>query len=312
MMQVLEKCGDVRALVIGDVMVDRYIHGSCDRVSPEAPVPVVRFSEEIKNLGGAANVALNLKCLGVNVDLCGIVQEDDAGQWLRKEIERQGIGDRLVSIYRSMPIFGPTIQKTRIVAGGQQVCRLDREAPNTEQPVSGVLSSFLDFSEYDVIFVSDYGKTMVRPDLMMELMNQKVPYFCDPKDPNLEKYAGSAGITPNQKEMIAFKAPYPGDLVQNFENLGILSVLCTLGDNGAHYWESGMGLPNKVEPKKVELADACGAGDTAFALYGLSKTVGASTEEAAEIANIGASEVCKHPGVVPITRLQMVNLLSEG
>lgn len=295
-----------RVMVIGDVMVDRYIYGICERISPEAPVPVVSFKEEKQGLGGAANVALNLKMLGADVMLYGDTGFDDEGDFIERECRRCGINFRHIT--QSWGGSGTTV-KTRVIADRQQVCRIDRD----KKP-DGDLITF-DFSGREAIFVSDYGKGVVSDKLMENVRNSCIPFYCDPKSTDLALYRNAEGITPNKKESDAFRRPYAaGTLAASLVKLGIKSCLVTMGNEGVRHWDLNWDWNlgedfSRLPGHKRELSDACGAGDTAFAVYGLSKVCGADTSIAAALANLAGSLVCEHPGVVPITRIALVEAI---
>ncbi len=313
---VIERFRNNKVLVIGDVMVDRYVYGSVDRISPEAPVPVLLFEKEERKLGGAANVALNLKTLGADVGVCGVVKGDENGRWLNRRLIYEDIMNECIGTHGSFcryqaSVQGHTTTKTRIVTGNQQVCRIDREPPCIE---SGQKRVILDFSGYDAIFVSDYGKGAVTDDILCQVRSSGIPFYCDPKGPNLSRYAGAWGITPNKKEALAFKFPFPSQSPHyNLTNLNIRTCMITRGKGGVHWWDRETGdIVYQLDAYRRELADACGAGDTAFAVYGLSKMSGAMTGTAAGLANLAGSLVCEHFGVVPITWTELIAALSEG
>lgn len=305
----MEQFDGLKVLVAGDVMLDEYIHGNVSRISPEAPVPVVEWAYSEEKLGGAANVALNLKMLGADVTVYTVMQEDDAGGKIQRKLDDAGISwvsEGINCIYPSV-VVGPTTVKTRICAGNHQLCRVDRESPVHTRESGSKLP--LDISEYKAIFVSDYAKGFVSPDLMDAIRVSGVPFYCDPKNQDLAFYRGAAAITPNEAEALAF---YGGrnefwDLYNDAERYGIETVLLTLGSAGAELRHNGDTTP--IKPQKVELADACGAGDTAFAVFGLALASGFAPLEAANLAMRAAAETCRHFGVVPVTRL---NLIANG
>jgi len=316
MLEIVEKFADKNVVVIGDVMVDRYLYGKTTRISQEAPVPIVHYQDQEFRLGGAAHVALNLKMLGASVTLSGVYGEDAEGDWLEQILKKLGIENGCVQTDET-----DTIVKMRVISNGAQVCRIDWEKERENYNKIHDVKFLLDSGGQDAIFISDYDKGTVSFRLMEKVRESDVAFFCDPKSRNLEKYAGAAGITPNKLEVDQFLFEYIFDpdqfpdcpmFLEAVKAFGIESVLLTKGEDGVSFWEAGMDEPMCLPGHYKEIADSCGAGDTAFAVYGLSKTCGASTAEAAAMANLAASLVVEKQGVAPITLLSLVRALSGG
>lgn len=304
MYDVLKMFEGKNVVVIGDVMVDHYLYGKTTRISQEAPVPIVLEQISELRLGGAAHVALNLKMVGANVILAGVYGEDREGNWLDDRLDYLGIRN---SGYQAEEVA--TIVKQRVIANGAQVCRIDREHhPDCYARIFSV-QFLLDSGRIDAIFISDYDKGTVSFELMQNVRECGIPFFCDPKSRELDKYRGADGITPNRLEVERFDLR-PMSFQQAVAVNDIKSVLLTKGEDGVSFWETGMLKPMCLPGHRKDIADPCGAGDTAFAIYGLSKTCGASTAEAAAMANFAASLVVEKPGVVPITRLALVHALT--
>lgn len=301
---VLEIFVGKNVVVVGDVMVDRYLYGETTRISQEAPVPIVLEKNSELRLGGAAHVALNLKMLGANVTLSGVYGEDAEGNWLDERLDYIGIKNGCIQTDEAS-----TIRKQRVISNGAQVCRIDRESGREQYEKIRDVEFLLDSGPIDAIFISDYDKGAISFEFMAAVRKCGVRFFCDPKSRELDKYAHADGITPNKLEVDRFNIR-PMTFLQSVVHNGIQSVLLTKGEDGVSFWEAGMERPLCLSGHHKEIADSCGAGDTAFAVYGLSKTCGASTAEAAAMANLAASLVVEKPGVVPVTRLALMHALS--
>ena len=304
MENVLEMYAWKNVIVIGDVMVDNYLYGETTRISQEAPVPIVLEKRSELRLGGAAHVALNLRMLGANVTLAGVYGEDAEGNWLKERLSFLGIHNCC-----RQTVEADTIVKQRVITNGSQVCRIDREGNPNDYTKIFDLKFLLASERIDAIFISDYDKGTVSFELMQHVRESPYPFFCDPKSRELDKYRGADGITPNALEVERFNIR-PMSFQQAVVQNNIRSVLLTKGEDGVSFWEEGMLSPMCIPGHHKDIADSCGAGDTAFAVYGLSKTCGASTAEAAAMANFAASLVVEKPGVVPITRLSLVHALT--
>ncbi|MFM8391019.1 MAG: bifunctional heptose 7-phosphate kinase/heptose 1-phosphate adenyltransferase [Methylophilaceae bacterium] len=192
-----------KALVIGDLMLDRYIMGDVQRISPEAPVPVVLQRRYQENAGGAANVASNLVQLGIHCDICGCIGVDNEGDSLLTIL--QGLGIHTEYVYRSAD--RPTISKTRIMSGNQQIVRVDLEdsqAFNTDEQseLQGLLMQALG-QHPDIVILSDYAKGLLSPELCQYVIQHcrqhKIPILVDPKGKDYQKYQGATALTPNKK-----------------------------------------------------------------------------------------------------------------
>jgi D-beta-D-heptose 7-phosphate kinase/D-beta-D-heptose 1-phosphate adenosyltransferase len=310
-----------RVLVVGDLMVDRYYAGTVRRISPEAPVPVVEVSDEIQRLGGAANVAHNLRRLGAAVEVCGVVGDDDEGRWLRVELSRAGIG---VGGVISDP-SRPTSLKSRVVAHHQQVVRFDRERlgpyPAGVQRAVGLHLAGT-WPGIDAVVVSDYGKGLVQRRLMdrIRLLNRgkaQLPVAVDPKSQRFSLYRGSTVITPNLSEALAAARVAGAPGVQTVERAGAAlvrisggsAILITRGEAGMSLFERGA-RPMHIPTVAREVFDVTGAGDTVIGVLALALAVGAPLLQAARIANIAAGIVVGEFGTVPVTREQLLEALA--
>ena len=308
------RLGGRRVLVVGDVMIDRFIIGTVTRISPEAPVPVVRFQSEHSRLGGAANVAYNLAALGASVALVGMVGVDVAAGRLREQLAAAGLSsDGLVE-----DSARPTVEKVRIIAGrNQQVARIDyeedRDASGEEEArlVDRIAALGRDA---DVLLVSDYLKgTITRAvmDALLTLHAKGAPLLVDPKVPHLEYYRGATLVTPNNHEAeVATHRVIRSDedaqvAARAFRaRAGCESVLITRGEHGM--WLSSDTVEGAVPATSREVADVTGAGDTVVATLALALAAGGSLAEAAVLANHAAGVVVGKFGPATVTPYELL------
>ncbi|MEM1324164.1 MAG: PfkB family carbohydrate kinase, partial [Bacteroidota bacterium] len=265
---------NLRVLIVGDLMIDRYLHGRVDRISPEAPVPVVHLGREENRLGGAANVALNVTALGAQALLAGVVGEDENGQLCRDLAKKSGIDiDCIISDSER-----PTTVKTRLVSGGQQLMRVDREETfPLNHEVSEQLLSALDqklSNGVDIILLQDYNKGVLTTSLIENIMDRSEQARCswktvvDPKKDNFFTYRGCGVFKPNLKEIrqqlpfhIGPTLPDLDRAAQHiFEQLSGQAVMITLSERGIYVHD---GKSSAIYPTDAkEVADVSGAGDT--------------------------------------------------
>jgi D-beta-D-heptose 7-phosphate kinase/D-beta-D-heptose 1-phosphate adenosyltransferase len=307
-------------LVLGDRMVDRYYAGAVRRISPEAPVPVVEVAEETQRLGGAANVAHNLRRLGAAVEVAGVVGDDAEGAWLREQLGLAGIGVAGVLAHPGRP----TILKCRVVAHSQQVVRFDRERlgphlPEVQRAVAAHLT--LVWPTIDAVVVSDYGKGLVQEGLMdrLRLLNRgraRRPIAVDPKSPQFELYRRATVITPNLSEALAAARVGGGPQERTVEQAGAAllrraggaAILITRGEAGMSLFQQGC-EPLHLPTVAREVFDVTGAGDTVVGVLALALAVGAPLTAAARLANIAAGIVVGEFGTVPVERAQLLAAL---
>lgn len=315
LLEVIEKIKNTPILVVGDIMLDRYIWGSVDRISPEAPVPVV-FTKKIENrLGGAGNVVRNLCAIGAKVTLCGFIGNDQEGVEVLNQLKELGVEKSGVLIDRDKP----TILKTRVVAQNQQVVRIDREdlqppAKVLSEGIAAVIDSYLDSNS--AVIVSDYGKGTISEVLLkrIELAKEKgrvsitkCPIVLDPHPANYHLYKKIDAVKPNRKEAEAAsgvkitdrESAYKAALVL-LEKWQAQMMLITLGEKGLCLVEAGKKDPFYLDTIAVEVFDVSGAGDTVTSLFTAAIAVGASPRIAAEIANIAAGIVVTEVGTAAI------------
>lgn len=304
----------LRVLVAGDVMLDRFIVGTVSRISPEAPVPVLRFQTEHVRLGGAANVAHNVTALGGQVSLVGLVGSDHSAARLREELTAAGIDTGgLVEDPRR-----PTVEKVRIVTDRhQQVARVDYESDadadgEVEKRLIDRIGRVGGIAK--VVLVSDYLKGTVTRALMRSLLSLKTagaPLLVDPKVPHLDYYAGASLVTPNHQEAeAATRWPVRSDAEARLAAIDFRSrvqcdaVLITRGEAGM--WLSSDGAEGAVPAVAREVADVTGAGDTVVATLALALAAGATMAEAAALANHAAGLVVGKFGPATVTRDELI------
>jgi len=312
--------GNRRVLVVGDVMVDRFIVGTVTRISPEAPVPVVRFQSEHSRLGGAANVAHNLAALGAHVTLVGMVGADAAADSLRTLLEGAGLPTNGLVTDPGRP----TVEKVRIVAGrNQQVARIDYEEDRdaTGEPEAQIVERITQLgAAADVLLVSDYLKGTITRTVMETLVSLRqkgTPLLVDPKIPHLECYRGASLVTPNNHEAeiathrVIRTDEDVQDAAQDFRaRAGCDSVLITRGEHGM--WLSSDEVEGAVQATAREVADVTGAGDTVVATLALSIAAGASLAEAALLANHAAGVVVAKFGPATVAPQELIGAIGTG
>jgi rfaE bifunctional protein kinase chain/domain len=297
--------------VIGDVMLDRYIWGSVTRISPEAPVPVVDVLRESNHLGGASNVALNIKSLGAVPVLFGVVGEDVNAVALRGIFEQE----RIMTDFLIEDAARPTTVKTRIIAGSQHVARIDYEdrQPLHEDTTRRLLDRLENhLGSINIIILQDYNKGVIGPELIEKVIDMArrhgIPVLVDPKYHNFFDYRGVTVFKPNRKETEdALKRRLTGE--DSFieaaramrERLGCEHVLLTLGEKGMLLLRNDDTVV-RVPTKARKVADVSGAGDTVIATLAVSMAGGADMLEAAHIANFAGGLVCEEVGIVPVDR----------
>jgi rfaE bifunctional protein kinase chain/domain len=306
--ELLQRARDVHVLVVGDLMLDVYLRGTASRISPEAPVPVVRVQEEWRALGGAANVAVNVVALGAACTIVGWVGEDAAGQVLAEELRQSGIDDSGV---RRVP-GRPTTVKTRVMARHQQVARYDRETDDDgdgEGATTLVEAVRLGAQRASAIVLEDYDKGVLAPAVIEAALDaghrHGLPVVVDPKDRHFFDYAGATVFKPNLGELAhALRAPaYPEDpawLEQTRRRLACRHLLITLGEEGmALMTEEGEFV--RVPTVARSVYDVSGAGDTVTAALAVALAAGATLPEAAVLANHAAGIEVGKAGVAPVT-----------
>ena len=307
---ILAKFPEQRLLVIGDLMLDRFIWGNVERLSPEAPVPVLRVVAEKSSLGGAANVVHNVRSLGAQVTVCGIVGRDEAGERIVAALK--GIGASTAGVVVDARF--QTIEKSRIIASPhhQQIVRLDRE--NDRAIGAPLLKKLRDFvaakaASFDAVVVSDYGKGAVHPELLDWLASAargKMICVVDPKKENYERYRFPTLVTPNTNEA----SEASGTAIQDEQSLldagkklvrkwRARAILITRGAEGMSLFRRRCPVQHfPTQPRDV--FEVTGAGDTVVAVCALALAAGASFADAAVLANVAAGFVGDEVGTVAV------------
>jgi rfaE bifunctional protein kinase chain/domain len=309
----IDKFPGVHLMVIGDLMLDRFIRGEVERISPEAPVPVLRVVSEESSLGGAANVVHNVISLGGRVTACGIVGKDNAGKRIVAALRALGASTAGVFVDNGYH----TIQKTRIIASPrhQQIVRLDRE--NRHAAVSARLRQLRDFlaariDRCDGVVLSDYGKGVIHQELIEMIAERvrrhKIICVVDPKKENYQRYHLPALITPNKSEA----SEASGIAIEDESSLRAAgaklvrkwqakAVLITRGPDGMSLFRPG-GVVRHFPTEPRDVFEVTGAGDTVVAACALALAARASYEEAAVLANLAAGFVGDEVGTVAVPR----------
>jgi len=298
-------------LVIGDVMLDKFMWGKADRISPEAPVPIISVDQISHSPGGAANVALNLSKLSANAHILAIVGDDNESKLLEDSLIKDGVKVKFIK-----DIKKSTTTKTRIIAHGQQVVRTDYENKNdiTSEQIENIKDALYDLStEIDAIIIEDYNKGILVKDCIETILDMaakhNLPVYVDPKRDNFFVYNKIRLFKPNMFEfesMINFDKQN-----KSFEELGkqlrekidAEILMITRGEEGVTLFTDNNVQTIGTKARKVH--DVSGAGDTAISAFVLSDLSGASIEESAMISNYAAGRVCEEVGVVPIS-LEMI------
>ncbi|TLX55240.1 bifunctional heptose 7-phosphate kinase/heptose 1-phosphate adenyltransferase [Stutzerimonas nosocomialis] len=290
-------------LVVGDVMLDRYWHGGTSRISPEAPVPVVRVEQIEDRPGGAANVALNIAALGAPASLVGVTGVDEAGQSLSDSLAAAGVQAHFQQIERQ-----PTIVKLRVMSRHQQLLRMDFEEPFETDPAQLLASTETLLSGVKVLVLSDYGKGALKNHqaLIQAARAKGIPVLADPKGKNFEVYRGATLITPNLAEFEAVVGPCidEADLVAKglalIEQLDMQALLVTRGEHGMTLLRPG--CPELHLPARArEVFDVTGAGDTVISTLAASLAAGEPLPQAVALANLAAGIVVGKLGTACIS-----------
>jgi D-glycero-beta-D-manno-heptose-7-phosphate kinase len=295
----IRRFAKVRLLVVGDLMLDQFIWGRVDRISPEAPVPVVQVTRETVHLGGAANVVHNIQALGGHATACGIIGRDTGGRRLLAELKRVGAGTAGVTTSRN----AITIRKTRIIAHSQQVVRFDREQRDHAGRAAAAITKFLErhLWDFDAVVLSDYGKGVITPDLLAVLRaaRERRPFrlILDPKKPNFAQYGGVTLATPNAHEAaeaagveIRDEASLHRAGQRLLEQWDAEAILITRGEHGMTLFARDARVRHFPTAAR-QVFDVTGAGDTVVAACALSLAAGASLDQAALLANHAAGVV---------------------
>jgi D-beta-D-heptose 7-phosphate kinase/D-beta-D-heptose 1-phosphate adenosyltransferase len=311
--RIIRRFGKKRVLVLGDLMMDRYIWGDVSRISPEAPVPVVEVRSDSLQLGGAGNVAHNLESLGAAPLLAGVVGNDPEGRWIKS---RMGAGGKGILVDERRP----TIVKTRIVAHHQQVVRVDLERKGTlSEGLAAALTRFVREADYDGLLISDYNKGIVSPGLMSSALaaagERKAPVFVDPKVENFRLFSPVTLITPNHLEaekVVGHPCRTEAEVeragAEIMDLISCLYLIIKRGEQGMAVFQKGK-KPIHIPTVAREVFDVTGAGDTVIAAAALALLAGGTIQQAAAIANVAAGIVVGKIGTATTTPEELLAAL---
>jgi D-beta-D-heptose 7-phosphate kinase/D-beta-D-heptose 1-phosphate adenosyltransferase len=315
------RAADVRALVIGDLMLDEYLWGKAERISPEAPVQVVEVVSEDLRLGGAGNVVNNLIALGCGVTVCSAIGDDDSGGVLRGFL--QGMGANIDGIFTDPA--RKTAKKTRVVASNQQIVRIDRETKNgIDSDLEESIIAYLRHAgrDHQVFVVSDYLKGVLTPRVLRAIIDTGrelgIPVVVDPKGDDYRKYRGATIITPNRKEAEqAARLPIidqdslcvaAGRLLDDLELSALLITRSEAGMSLFHRSGEALHIPTVAR----EVFDVTGAGDTVLAVLSLGLAAGLSPADASRLANTAAGIVVGKVGTSTVSPLEIMEEAGRG
>jgi D-beta-D-heptose 7-phosphate kinase/D-beta-D-heptose 1-phosphate adenosyltransferase len=320
--QIIDAFAGARVLVVGDIILDQFIWGKVSRISPEAPVPVVEVDRENYHLGGSANVMNNISAVGGGACLAGVVGNDEGGQLLRAALEKKGIdGGGIVPVSDR-----PTTRKTRVIAHGQQVVRVDREVvreidPEATEKIITYIGTQMT-NGIGAIIISDYHKGVVTDRLMQGIRalaaSEKLCVCIDPKRSDFSFYQGFSVITPNHHEAYRALGLIDRNAQADHRKIGeellrrhdFQAVLLTRGENGMSLFEKAKPIKIRDFPAKAkEVYDVTGAGDTVIAIFALAVAAKATFTEAAYLANHAAGIVVGKLGTATITRTELMDSL---
>ncbi len=313
--EILDAFAGKRVLVIGDVMLDEYITGEVRRISPEAPIPVVETRGHEYRPGGASNVAVNIATLGGVPLLCGVVGDDDMADKLALVLQPVDSSGEMALVHSK---DRPTTVKTRIVAHGQQMLRLDTES---QQPIPELIEERIiswfrgECARADACVLSDYAKGVLTPRLCRTLITMaraaNLPVIVDPKGRQYDRYSGATVITPNKREAalaanVAADRPYDVDVVaiKLLDELGGANLLVTRSEEGMSLYRAGH-APLHIPTHALKVYDVTGAGDTVVGALALGLAAGAALPVAAHLANVAAGVVVGQLGAASLTREEL-------
>ena len=318
--RIVTELGHPRILIIGDLILDQYVSGDVTRISPEAPIPILTARRSEERLGGACNVAANLVAMEAEVDIVGVLGEDGWGRKLRALLEEQRIdcGGCVVDATR------PTIQKTRMMSGSQQMLRVDNEDPRalSGEALKQVLAVLPErVRRAKAVVLSDYGKGLLVPEVIRCAIDcaraAGVPLLVDPKGEDYRRYRGATLVTPNRKEAeqaLGHRLPKLDDVARGAQELiqlaGLEAAVITLGAEGI-YFTSTKGTTGHVPAQARAVFDVTGAGDTVIAQLGLYLAAGVELGTAVFLANQAAALVVARLGTHAVNRSELCAALLE-
>lgn len=316
--EIFEAFKRLKVLVIGDVMIDRYLVGKVERISPEAPVPVVNLERQDNRLGGAANVALNLKALGATPFLCSVIGTDEAAATFQQLMKEEDLPNEGILEDKSRI----TTVKTRVLAKSQQLLRFDSEMTTSinetvTQRFIHHIQNLMDTQKIDVVLFQDYDKGVLVPKLITTIIDycnrKKIPTAVDPKRKNFFAYKNSTLFKPNLKEVsdaldYSINSNEHKDLEKAakaiYTRLNNAFTLITLSEKGMYLDDNKQRLIIPTQPRHI--ADVCGAGDTVISVAALGLALGISMKLTCQLANLAGGIVCESVGVVPVNKAKLI------
>ena len=309
-----EQFSQKHILVMGDLMLDSYMWGQANRISPEAPVPVVSVKEVTHSPGGAANVGWNIASLSAKVTMAGVVGNDIHGEQLLTLMSERGMN--VESVIRDTN--RPTTVKTRVIANSQQIVRTDFESLDelSNESLEAVQASVLkNIKDVDAIILADYNKGLFSEKMISSILSianeNNVPVYVDPKHDHFYLFKGVRLFKPNADEfdqaMNSANIEDGGRALQKI--LDVEFVLVTLGASGMLLTTADESI--RIPTKALAVHDVSGAGDTVISVFTLADLAGATAEEAATMANLAAGRVCEEVGVVPIDLEMLTEMLNN-
>ena len=327
--QIFEAFEKLNVVIVGDVMIDRYLTGQVTRVSPEAPVPVVHLRERDNRLGGAANVALNVKALGATPYLCSVIGKDQNAELLLSLLSKEEMSTKGI-VQSSNRV---TTVKTRVIAESQHLLRVDSEDAHDlnrkeEYALLEKMKEIIETRDIDIILFQDYNKGVLNVnvirEVILESIKRDIPTAVDPKKENFTTYANVTLFKPNLREVEDSLVTLPGfkenpnsilpidprssNSLKKASNLLKTSLnnsltLITLSEHGVFIDD---GTTHQIIPTQARIiADVCGAGDTVFSVAGLGLAIGLKSNLIATLANLAGGQVCEKVGVVPLDKDQL-------
>ena len=319
--QIINSFTGVKVLVIGDVMVDRYIRGSVERISPEAPVPVVRVKGKDFRLGGAANVGLNLRALGAIPYVCSVIGKDEGGEEVLVRFREKGLpAEGLIESSARM-----TTVKSRVMSGHHHVVRIDEEddkelAKEECDQLKSIIEKLL--PQCDVIIFEDYDKGVITPDLIQFVVEKaaelSIPTIVDPKRRNFYAYKGVTLFKPNLKELKEGlnrsidknnEEEIRQAVTETIQQLQCEGMLLTLSDAGVYIDLNE--ASHFIAAHYRDVADVSGAGDTVVSVAALCVAKGLPAHRIAALSNLAGGLVCEHLGVVPVDKDHFIKEASK-
>ncbi len=320
LLKIIPKFKKIRILVVGDLILDEFIWGSVERISPEAPVPVVRVKSQSFMPGGASNVANNIRALEADVFMVGVAGSDLYGDILRQQLQDRGINTDGLIIDGSRQ----TTLKTRVIAHNQQVVRIDKEdSYHINSVILKKISNYIikKIPEVDAVIIEDYGKGVITPQLLNSIVKEAKKRYkivtIDPKEQHLSYYKKATCITPNKDELEKVTNIKIEDAVslkkaanKILKKLELNSILVTLGEDGMCLFEKS-GKITKIPTMAQEVYDVSGAGDTVISVFTLALASNASMKQAALISNCAAGVVVGKVGVAVCLVDELKNKIIE-